>query len=333
MSEPIDLVALCTESSKPAIVRADALTATVPPNVNAAVSAGEYALTLPLVFKNQLLGVVLGGLGPETPAPDLDLAAALANQAAAALANAALFETARRHETELRKLSGMRMQLQEETLRSLSRELHDGIGQVLTAIKMDLSMLERAMERDGAQYGDRVRGVRDQVTDLMQEVRNMSQLLRPSMLDDFGLVPTLQWLTEKFSARTHATVDLRVPESELRLPDAIEVLLYRVTQEALTNVMKHAQAHRVEIELRVGDDEVALTIADDGVGFDVERFRRTPAIGGVGLLGMRERVAHYNGQIDIRSRPAGGVRIVLTLPLDSAGRGSDRPRGRLPLAG
>jgi two-component system, NarL family, sensor kinase len=331
--EPIDLVALCPESSKPSIVRADALAATVAPCVAAAVSAGKYALTLPLVFKEQLLGVVLGGLGPETTAPDLDLAAALANQAATALANAALFETARRHETELRKLSGMRMQMQEETLRSLSRELHDGVGQVLTAIKMDLSMLERALEPDGAKYRDRVQDVREQVTDLMQEIRNMSQLLRPSMLDDFGLVPTLQWLTEKFSERTHIRVDLHMPEPELRLPGPIEVLLYRVTQEALTNVMKHAQAHQVEIELRVGDGEVALMIADDGVGFDVERFRRTPALGGVGLLGMRERVAHYHGQIDIRSRPAGGVRITLTLPLDSSGSGSGGSRGRMPLTG
>ncbi len=332
--EPIDLATLCTESSKPTIVRADVLAAIVPPEVAAATAQpGEYALILPLVFKDQLLGIVLAGFGVETPAPDLDLAAALANQAAAALANAALFETARRHEIELRKLSGMRMQLQEETLRSLSRELHDGVGQVLTAIKMDLGMLERSMDGESGKYRGQIREVREQVMDLVQEIRNMSQLLRPSMLDDFGLIPTLQWLTEKFSARTRIIVDLRVPDSELRLPGAIEVLLYRVTQEALTNVSKHAKARRVEIELRVGDGEVALTIADDGVGFDVERFRRTPALGGVGLLGMRERVAHYHGQFDIRSPVSGGVRIVLTLPLDTAGSDSGGPRGRMPLAG
>ncbi|HEY2386169.1 MAG TPA: ATP-binding protein [Candidatus Binatia bacterium] len=336
MTEAIDLGALCPESSKPAIVHAEALAAIVPGNVAAAATAGEYAFTLPLVFKDQLLGVVLAGFGANMPGPDLDLAAALANQAAAALANAALFETARRHEIELRKLSGMRMQLQEETLRSLSRELHDGVGQVLTAIKMDLGMLERSLEPEGAKYRERIREVREQVTDLVQEIRNMSQLLRPSMLDDFGLIPTLQWLTDKFSQRTRITVDLRIPESDLRLPGAIEVLLYRVTQEALTNIVKHAKARAVEIDLRVGDAEVTLTIADDGVGFDVERFRRTPALGGVGLLGMRERVAHYHGHIDIRSPVTGGVRIMLTLPLDGTGSdsGSDSgTRGPVTLAG
>jgi signal transduction histidine kinase len=275
---------------------------------------------------------VLAGFGANMPAPDLDLAAALANQAAAALANAALFETARRHETELRKLSGMRMQMQEETLRSLSRELHDGVGQVLTAIKMDLGMLERSLEPESEKYRERIREVREQVTDLVQEIRNMSQLLRPSMLDDFGLIPTLQWLTDKFSQRTRITVELRIPESDVRLPGAIEVLLYRVTQEALTNIVKHAKARTVEIELRVADDEVSLTIADDGVGFDVERFRRTPAIGGVGLLGMRERVAHYHGHIDIRSPVTGGVRIILRLPLDGASSDSGT-RGPVTLTG
>lgn len=329
VSDVIDLAGLCPLSSKPTLVPAATVAEAVPRAVAAAATAGDHALVLPLVFKDQLLGVILAGVAADQPSPDLEVAAALANQAAAALANAALFETARRHETELRKLTGMRMQLQEESLRSLSRELHDGVGQVLTAIKMDLGMIERTLADDAA-LRDRVREVREQVMELVQEIRTMSQLLRPSMLDDFGLIPTLQWLTEKFSTRTRITVDVRTPPPELRLPGVIEVLLYRVTQEALTNVMKHAKARRVEIDLRVTDAEVALTIADDGVGFDVERFRRTPAVGGVGLLGMRERVAHYSGHIDIRSRPGGGVRIMLTLPLERAQAGSG---GRVPLAG
>lgn len=339
LGEVIDLAGLCPTSSRPTIVDARTLGATLPPAVATAAAAGERTLVLPLIFKDQLLGVVLAGMARDAPTPDLELAAALASQAATALANAALFETSRRHEVELRKLTGMRVQLQEESLRSLSRELHDGVGQVLTAIKMDLAMIERAVDVERTSEGgrspmrERIHEVREQVTGLVQEIRNMSQLLRPSMLDDFGLVPTLQWLTERFSARTNVVVALRTPESEPRLPNPIEVLLYRVTQEALTNVMKHARAHHVEIELRVSSSEVALQIADDGVGFDVERFRRTPALGGVGLLGMRERVAHFSGRLDIRSRPSGGVQITLTLPLETASEGSPGPRGRVPLAG
>jgi signal transduction histidine kinase len=217
-------------------------------------------------------------------------------------------------------------------MRQLSRELHDGVGQVLTAIKMDLGMIERATDLDASGLQGRVREVREQVMELVNEVRTMSQLLRPSMLDDFGLVPTLQWLVEKFTARARIPVDLRTPPAETRLPPAIEVLLYRVTQEALTNITKHAKAQHVEVELAIPGNEVVLTIADDGVGFDVERFRRTPSLGGVGLLGMRERVAYYHGRVDIRSRLHAGVRITLTIPLDSSS-GAASETGRIPLAG
>ena len=324
LGESVDLNDLCPAPHQAAVTTRTAIEATLPESIARALT-GPDVLCLPLVFKDQYLGLVLASLDRESRPPDLALASALASQAAAALANAGLFETARRHEAELRKLSQVRVQLQEESLRSLSRELHDGVGQVLTAIKMDLGMIERATTTVAPQeLQTRVREAREQVTELLQEVRTMSQLLRPSMLDDFGLIPTLQWLVEKFTARTRIAVDLRTPAAETRLPPAIEVLLYRVTQEALTNVVKHARATRVEVRFEVRDGEAALTIADDGVGFDIERFRRTPAAGGVGLLGMRERVAYYRGHIAFRSRPQAGMRIDLTIPIDDpedAGRG------------
>ncbi len=315
LGESVDLMALCPAPHAPTIVGRDVIEPTLPESVGR-VLVGPDVLCLPLVFKTQYLGLVLASFDRAARMPDLELAGALAGQAAAALANAGLFETARRHEAELRKLSQVRVQMQEESLRSLSRELHDGVGQVLTAIKMDLGMIERANTADTSELQRRVREAREQVTELLQEVRTMSQLLRPSMLDDFGLVPTLQWLVEKFSVRTRIVVDLRTPPPETRLPPAIEVLLYRVTQEALTNIVKHAKARHVEIDFAVHGAEAALTIADDGVGFDVERFRRTPAAGGVGLLGMRERVAYYRGRIEIRSRPQAGVRITLSIPFE-----------------
>ena len=332
VEEAIDLARLCPPSRKPALMALAAFGAALPAAIADTIATRDV-LCLPLVFKDQLLGLILAGRDDGTAPLDLELAAALASQAAAALANAGLFETARRHEAELRRLSQMRMQLQEESLRTLSRELHDGVGQVLTAIKMDLGLIEHAADVDAATAQARVHEVREQVTELIQEIRTMSQLLRPSMLDDFGLVPTLQWLVEKFTARTRIAVDLRTPPTETRLPAAIEVLLYRVTQEALTNVTKHAQARHVEVELAVRDGEAVLTIADDGVGFDVERFRRTPALGGVGLLGMRERVTYYQGRIDIRSQPPAGVRITLVIPIDAVAIGSEGESGHMPLVG
>jgi signal transduction histidine kinase len=313
---PIDLDTLCS-GSQPAVGLLDSR---VPPAVAGRLGT-RRALWLPLRFKDQLLGVVLGGLEADAPEPDLELAGALASQAAAALANAALFETVRRTEAELRKLSQMRAQLQEESLRAMSRELHDGLAQVLTVINMDLGVLERA-ELDPTTLRARLHEAREQLTGLLQEVRTMSQVLRPSMLD-FGLVPTLQWFVEKFAGRTDIEVALRTPPEETRLPGPIELMLYRVVQEALTNVAKHAHARHVAVELAVRDGHAVLSVTDDGVGFEVGRFRRTPALLGVGLLGMRERVAYYRGSLDIRSRPQAGVRITVTVPLDvPAGNGS-----------
>jgi signal transduction histidine kinase len=177
-------------------------------------------------------------------------------------------------------------------------------------------MLERAQDL-GPGSRARLREARDQIAALMQEVRNMSQLLRPPMLD-FGLVPTLHWLVEKFTGGTRIAVDARTPPEETRLPPPIELLFYRVAQEALTNVAKHAQARHVEMELVVRDSEAVLSIADDGVGFEVDRFRRKPSLAGIGLLGMRERVAYHHGVLDIRSRRNRGVRITVTIPLEAA---------------
>jgi len=316
LAPEITLETLCPAPRQPEIVFASVLPETISARLDA-----ERVLRLPLVFKGELPGVIVAAIDGAGE-PDRALAAALASQAATALANASLFETVRRKEAELRKLSEMRADLQEESLRTMSRELHDGIAQVLTVVNMDLGVLERAPHPDPAALQARVHEVREQLTSLLQEVRTMSQVLRPSMLD-FGLIPTLHWFVEKFTARTGLRVDLRTPPEETRLPPGIELMLYRVTQEALTNVAKHAQARRVEVELTVRPEEqVVLVVADDGVGFEADRFRRRPALAGVGLLGMRERAAFHHGTIDIRSRPNAGVRITLRVPLAADGAAS-----------
>ncbi len=312
IAAPVDLAGLCP-GARPTLIAPARLPAALADRLPA-----PRLLCLPLVFKGDLLGGILAGVAADGPAPDLALADALASQAAAALANAGLFETLRQKEGELRKLSHLRAQAQEESLRAMSRELHDGFGQVLTVVSMDLGMLERARDLDAPALRARLREVRDQISRLMQDVRTMSQVLRPPMLD-FGLVPTLHWFVEKFTESSEIEVRLQTPPEETRLPPPIELLFYRVAQEALTNVAKHARARHVDVELAVQDARVTLTVADDGVGFEVDRFRRTPSLAGVGLLGIRERVAYYHGELDIRSRPNAGVRIRVAIPLDAVG--------------
>jgi len=325
IAAPLDLAGLCP-GARSTLIAPARLPAALADRLPA-----PRLLCLPLVFKGDLLGVILAGLAADGPTPDLALADALASQAAAALANAGLFETLRQKEGELRKLSHLRAQAQEESLRAMSRELHDGFGQVLTVVSMDLGMLERARDLDAPALRARLREVRDQISRLMQDVRTMSQVLRPPMLD-FGLVPTLHWFVEKFTESSEIEVRLQTPPEETRLPPPIELLLYRVAQEALTNVAKHARARHVDVELAVQDARVTLTVADDGVGFEVDRFRRTPSLAGVGLLGMRERVAYYHGELDIRSPPNAGVRIRVAIPLDAVGSEDSGPaRARVGL--
>jgi signal transduction histidine kinase len=326
---PLDLAALLDGARSPVLVGDDVLRARLSPAI-ASRLAGASVLSVPLVFKGELLGVILGGLESQGDVPDRDFAAALASQAAAALANAGLYEAVRRTEEELRKLSQMRADLQEESLRTMSRELHDGFGQVLTVVNMDLGLLERAVDLDSTALRARLHEAREQVTALLQEVRTMSQVLRPTMLD-FGLIPTLAWYVEKFIERTSIEVDIRMPPEETRLPPDVELLLYRIAQEALTNVAKHAQARHIDVDLEISAAEVRLSIVDDGIGFDVERFRRRPALAGVGLLGMRERVAYHRGRIDIRSRPNAGVSIVVTVPLEAPA--ADRAAGTARVSG
>lgn len=290
----------------------------LPPTVCAALT-GPDILCLPLPFQGLPLGLILGSVLPGRPL-DMAFASAIASQTAVALANAGLFETVRRHELELRELSERQVQLREETLRDVSRELHDGLGQALAAIKVDVASIEQSSTDDPTRLRERLRAVRVQVTELMQEVRRMSQLLRPSMLDDLGLMPSLRMLVESVGARSGIQLTLRTPTDDSRMPPPIEVLLFRVTQEALTNMVKHANARTGQVELALNATQVKLTISDDGVGFDPEQRRRSPRTSGVGLLGMRERVAYHHGWIDIRSRPKEGVRITLSIPIDGTAR-------------
>jgi signal transduction histidine kinase len=305
-----DLSPITGSAPQPVVRALSSMAPVLPPPVRA-VLAGPEVLSAPLVFKGLQQGVILGSTGGPI---DLEFATAIASQAAVALANVGLFETVRHHELELRELSERQVQAREETLRAVSRELHDGVGQALAAIKVDLASIHQHGNGDAMALRERVREVQTQVTELIQEVRRMSQLLRPSMLDDLGLVPSLRMLVESVGSRAGITITLRTPPNDRRLPGAIEVLLFRVTQEALTNMVKHAKARNGHVDLALHATHATLTITDDGVGFDADRQRRNPP-SGVGLLGMRERVAYHRGWIDIRSKPREGVRISLSIPI------------------
>jgi len=200
------------------------------------------------------------------------------------------------------------VEAQELERRRLARELHDETGQALTSILLGLHGLDT---KDGDALRSAVASLRELVVETLHDVRRLAVELRPTALDDFGLVAALERLTGTFSEQTGIAVDLesRLRENE-RLPTEVETVLYRIVQEALTNVVKHARAERVSIVLMRNERGVSAVIEDDGRG-----FRPDANGGGLGLVGMRERVALVDGTLEIESSDGGGTTLVVEVPL------------------
>jgi len=205
---------------------------------------------------------------------------------------------------QLEQLTHLLMRAQEEERRRIARELHDEAGQILTAVKIELDL-------DGRTEASAMVGR------ALAQVRDLSNLIRPSVLDDLGLVPALRGLAEDFEKRTQVQVALDVDESAGVLPIVLHVVIYRVAQEALTNVARHAAARRASVTLRVRADDVVLCVEDDGVGI------QGPARPHLGILGMRERVAAVGGTLRLATGTGGGLRLEAVLPLQPRPEGLD----------
>ncbi len=179
----------------------------------------------------------------------------------------------------------------------------------MTSALLGLGAIEEA--KDPEQLREATARLRQQLVDTLHDVRRLAVELRPKALDDFGLVPALERLTHTFAEQTSIPVELEAVLGAERLPQPVETALYRIVQEALTNVIKHSRASRVSVLVTRKPDTVAAVIEDDGVGFDAEDVRD----GGLGLLGMRERIALLDGRLDIESSSAGGTSIVVEVPI------------------
>ena len=262
-------------------------------------------LWVPLVARGRTIGLLAAHdkllADPRFTENDLRLAETFASRASVAV------DLSERMERDaFRRVVGA----QELERRRLARELHDETGQALTSILLGLKSLEDALGDEG-QRGAAVAGLRKLVVATLQDVRRLAVELRPKVLDDFGLVPALERLTESFGEQTEIQVRFESSLGEERLPPEAETALYRIVQESLTNVVKHAHAHSVSIVLARKPGAVALVIEDDGRGFDVAETRDD----GFGLEGMRERVGLFGGSLQIESRPGAGATIVAEVPL------------------
>jgi signal transduction histidine kinase len=215
---------------------------------------------------------------------------------------------------QLRNLSAHLQNIREEERIHIAREMHDELGQLLTGFKMDVSWLnKKLMEEDTEPL---VREKLQEMTNILDEavkfVRNLAAELRPSILDDLGLIPALEWHSEEFQKRFNITVQFNSQADELNIPSVIATGLFRMYQESLTNVARHADAKKVTSTLEVSEDEICLSISDDGKGFDMHTasVRRT-----LGLLGMKERAAMIGGNLEIKSEPGKGTIVSISVPV------------------
>lgn len=212
---------------------------------------------------------------------------------------------------ELENLSARLLEIQEQERRTLSQELHDEVGQTLTALRMEISQsIPRVADPTACERLGRARQLAERT---VQMVRDISLMLRPSLLDDLGLGAALQWQIERFSSRSGIAYRFDGAEVGEHLPDSIKTCVFRIAQEALNNCEKYARASSVHIVLRHQDDRVSLEVSDDGCGFSLDR-RGLPSRG-TGILGMKERAQNLGGSLAVDSRPGAGTRVALILPV------------------
>ena len=216
-------------------------------------------------------------------------------------------ESLRAHR-ELKELSRRLVDTEERERRAISRELHDEVGQSLSALLLDIQNLTETPTDKGL-FRQGLQNIKALAENCLNEVRDIALLLRPSMLDDLGLVPALEWQAREVSKRTGMIVDTVEENVSDDLPDELRTCVYRIVQEALNNCSKHAYAKRVQVRVRQDSNHLRVSIDDDGRGFDPLRNR------GMGLTGMNERVSQLGGMLRVHSNPSQGTRLEVDLPL------------------
>jgi len=212
----------------------------------------------------------------------------------------------------LRELVAQNEAIREGERKHIAREIHDELGQVLTALRMDLSLLEMRFGALDPALADKTQSMKGLIDRAIQGVRNAAGNLRPSALD-MGLIPAIEWLGTEFTSRTAIPCVVEVQQQDIELDETRSVVVFRIVQESLTNIGRYAQASRVDITLGRRADALWLRVRDDGLGFDLAAASQRRSFG---LLGMRERAIALGGRVDITSTPGQGTTIEVSIPLE-----------------
>lgn len=214
-------------------------------------------------------------------------------------------------EDQLRALAARQERVREDERTRLAREIHDALGQMCTALKMDIAWIAKRLPKEEKRLVEKSDAALKLVGDLIKSLRRLSAELRPSTLDALGLVASIEWQAQQFELHTGIRCQLFLPEKDLVLDKERSTAIFRIFQETLTNVARHAGATAVQTSLVVGDTNIALITHDNGAGFDVAAAERK---GSLGLLGMKERAHLLGGDFKISSVPGKGTTVVVHIP-------------------
>lgn len=280
---------------------------------------------IPLVVQGRAIGV-LGADRRYTRRPldevTKELLQLFATQAALAIDHARFYEEVSVHRDRLRTLMVRILKVREEEAKRIAHVLHDEAGQLLAAVHIALDETARDLPPATRERLDGVKGLLDQIE---EQLRQLSHELRPTVLDDLGLLPALQVLAQGVSTRSKIDITVEGPIEE-RLPTLIETALYRVVQEALTNATKYSQARSVRIVFQKEANAVRCSVKDDGIGFDVPLVLARRGEQGLGLIGMKERVHAVGGTLHFSSAPGEGTEVLITIPLETYHAAQNRHR-------
>jgi len=265
--------------------------------------------------------------GAEFTADDREVLMLLAPVASIAIQNTLAYQKQARAEAEtkssykqVRALAAKLQSVREEERMAIARELHDGLGQALTALKFDLAWLAGRLSKTDGALRDKAQTISAQIDGTIKTVRRLSSELRPGMLDDFGLAASIESHAQEFEERTGIRCDLSEVDPEPPLSHAQSIAVFRIFQETLTNVARHAQATHAAIRLSATDGRLRLQVKDNGRGLTPDALAGTHSLG---VLGMRERAELLDGMLDISSAPGAGTTVTVTIPLNEAASGDE----------
>jgi two-component system sensor histidine kinase UhpB len=222
-------------------------------------------------------------------------------------------EKLRKSGKRLRNLASHLQSIREEERTTIAREIHDELGQVLTALKIQVTLLSNKLRDDQQEIKNKIMSVSNMIDDTVENVQRITSKLRPDILDELGLVPAIEWQAKEFQNITGINSSLTLPENELILDEDKSTAIFRIFQEALTNVMRHSQAKLVSVSLQTNKNNLILKIKDNGIGIKPEQLKDFKSFG---IIGMKERAIIFGGEVSIEGTPANGTEVKVEMPLN-----------------